>query len=497
MPAAFSEFADVQGLVRSGYGNLTQASFLMLRIADRAAASAWLTDAPVTTAAERRASKVLQVALTAGGLQALGVPDAVLAGFSPEFLSGMGGNDARSRRLGDIGPNAPAGWRWGAAQIPDLAIALFADSGLPGWRAKITGDGFRSAFEVIEDLTTSDMGGKEPFGFTDGVSQPMLDWRGERRPGSLADQEYGNLITVGEFLLGYENEYGQYTSRPLLDPDTAGARELPTAADDPSRRDLGRNGAYLVFRELRQDVRAFWRFLAAQAPDVAGAGQLAEAFVGRRRSGDPLIDGTRQILGIGSTSRDIHLNGFIYDDDQEGLLCPFAAHVRRANPRTGDLPGGRQGAIARLMRALGFFHPDLSQDLIAASRFHRILRRGREFGAFLAPEAAVQSDAPDPHCGLHFICLNANISRQFEFVQNAWVTNAKFGGLCDESDPLLGNREPFPAGAPTDRFRLPQRNGVARRIADIPRFVTVAGGAYFFLPGLRALRYLAAAAKGG
>jgi deferrochelatase/peroxidase EfeB len=179
---------------------------------------------------------------------------------------------------------------------------------------------------------------------------------------------------------------------------------------------------------------------------------------------------------------DVTRNQFTYDADGDGLRCPFGAHVRRANPRTGDMPGGRQGLIAKLIRTLGFGHQDLSEDLIAASRFHRIMRRGREFGAVLAPDAAAQPDAADPQSGLHFICLNANIARQFEFIQNAWLANAKFDALSGEADPLLGNREPFPAGQTTNGFG---------RLCGLPRFVTVRGGAYFFLPGLRALRFIA------
>jgi len=73
--------------------------------------------------------------------------------------------------------------------------------------------------------------------------------------------------------------------------------------------------------------------------------------------------------------------------------------------------------------------------------------------------------------------------------------NSKFDGLNDESDPLNGNREPLLSGEPTDKFGLPQPNGVVRRLAAMPRFVTVTGGGYFFLPGVRALRYLAGAAQ--
>jgi deferrochelatase/peroxidase EfeB len=319
-----------------------------------------------------------------------------------------------------------------------------------------------------------------------------VDWSGEREPGTTADLDYGNLLTAGEFLLGHRNEYGLYTDRPLLDPAQPGAAILPTAEDDPVRRDLGRNGSYLVLRELAQDVRGFWRFIAAQTDDDAGRVALAEAMVGRQTSGAALLPTRVQpIRGVGPQDLDIARNQFTYDEDKEGLRCPFGAHVRRANPRTGDLPGGQRGWISWLIRMLGFGHQDLSQDLIASSRFHRIIRRGREYGSRLERRTAVRPDVPDPHSGLHFICLNANISRQFEFIQNAWMINAKFDGTSGEADPLLGNREPMPAGHPTDGFTLQQPNGISRRIAGLPTFVTVRGGAYFFLPGLRALRYFA------
>jgi deferrochelatase/peroxidase EfeB len=158
------------------------------------------------------------------------------------------------------------------------------------------------------------------------------------------------------------------------------------------------------------------------------------------------------------------------------------------------MPGGQQGWLSQLIRMLGFGRQDLSQDLIAASRFHRILRRGREFGEKLDWRDALRSDAPDPQSGLHFICLNANIARQFEFIQNAWLISAKFDGMSDEADPLIGNRQPVPSSQPTDRFTLPQPRGINRRIEGLPQFVAVRGGAYFFLPGIRALKYFAGGA---
>jgi deferrochelatase/peroxidase EfeB len=427
-------------------------------------------------------------------MRSLGVVEPIIGGFSREFQSGMAGQEGRSRRLGDVGASAPSYWRWGAHRVPDALVMLAAEAELSAWREWVLADSFFRGFEVLEALSTSDMKDKEPFGFADGISQPQPDWDENRRPGTSADLQYGNLIAVGEFLLGYRNEYGQYTDRPLLDPGLVGAADLPVAEEDPSQRDLGRNGSYLVFRELRQDVRGFWQFLQDQTGSVEEARRLAEAMVGRRMSGEPLILGTRRIRGVLGQNYVTSRNGFTYDHDQLGLLCPVGAHIRRANPRSGDLPPrGRPDWLTQVDRTLNFFRSDLRDDLVSASRFHRILRRGREFGEALTAEEAVRPDAPDPRAGIHFICLNANLSRQFEFIQNAWLMSGKFNGLSSESDPLLGNREPLLSGQPTNTFGLPQPNGVAHRLTGIPQFITVAGGAYFFLPGVRALRYLAGA----
>jgi len=110
------DFADVQGLVRYGYTHMTEGCYYLLRVADAARARTWLRSAPVADAVERKPSppSAMQVAFTAGGLLALDVAPSAVAGFSAEFLGGMSGDESRSRRLGDVGANAPSSWRWAA-----------------------------------------------------------------------------------------------------------------------------------------------------------------------------------------------------------------------------------------------------------------------------------------------------------------------------------------------------------------------------------------------
>jgi Dyp-type peroxidase family len=493
--AGAPEFDDVQGIVRFGYGHLTAACFFLLRIADPAAAREWLREAPVTNAVVRDPppEAALQLAFSAEGLRTLGVLPAALEGFSAEFLSGMAGEDARSRRLGDVGANSPGTWAWGrAGYVPHVLAMVYATPDrFETWKRDVAGPLWERAFSVLACLDTSNMGGREPFGFADGISQPVFDWE---RGVDLQDveAEYRNLTMLGELLLGYPNEYGKYTDRPLLEPSADPDALLPSAEDIPDRRDLGRNGTYVVFRDLRQDVRGFWQFLATEATAVSRTPQtLAEAMVGRTMQGEPLIASVEKpILGVepGDEGR---RNRFTFDSDAEGVHCPFGAHIRRANPRTADVPPGTVGALKRVAQTLGLTQQQPRDDVIASARFHRILRRGREYGPPLSPDNAMQPGSEGEDRGLRFLCLNANIARQFEFVQNAWIISTKFGGLTEESDPLLGNRQAIAGYRLTDAFSYSRDGDVRHRLRGLPQFVTVRGGGYFFLPGLRALKYLA------
>jgi len=487
------DFADVQGLVRFGYGRMKKARYELLRIRNLEVARDWLRVAQITTAVAMDPPPVtaLQVAFTAPGLRKLGLPEEVIAGFSHEFRSGMAA-ESRARQLGDVESNAPENWDWGGiGKEPHLLVMFFGEAGLyQDFMRKAKGAGWNEAFELLVDpLETSDLDGIEPFGFVDGISQPQIDWE-QRRPTTHTEFEYTNIAALGEFLLGYPNEYGKLTERPLLDSDDQTARLMP-ALEVPRKRDLGRNGTYLVMRQLEQDVRGFWRFMLDQSDgNRAESVKLAAAVVGRTREGDPLVPLQKEAIP-GIEEKDSN-NRFTYDSDPSGGRCPFGAHVRRANPRNGDFPIRKSGIWKKLLTMIGFGPRGFRDDLMSSTRFHRILRRGREYGSGLSPEdALLPAPVAEKPRGIHFICLNANISRQFEFQQNAWLASTKFSGLTGESDPLVGTRQPIPGCPVTGNFTLQSDGGLRRRITGMPQFVTLRGGAYFFLPGLCALRYLA------
>ncbi len=161
-------------------------------------------------------------------------------------------------------------------------------------------------------------------------------------------------------------------------------------------------------------------------------------------------------------------NDFQYlERDPHGERCPLGSHVRRTNPRDafGEKPGDE-----------------------ALSNLHRIIRRGRAYGKPLTgdmtPESILAKGSDDVDRGLHFICFNANIERQFEFVQQTWSNSGKFAGLRNDPDPLIGARY-----LPGSQFTV-QEAGVRRRYVGMPDFVKVRGGAYFFMPSISAVKAL-------
>ena len=149
-------------------------------------------------------------------------------------------------------------------------------------------------------------------------------------------------------------------------------------------------------------------------------------------------------------------NDFLFGvEDPQGLRCPYGAHVRRVNPRDSLSPG--------------------SQDQIGISNRHRIIRVGR---GYLGKDGTTTE-------GLMFMCLNGDIERQFEFIQQTWMGSTKFHGLTGESDPLASR-----GGEDENSFSIPTRRGPIR-MQGLPQFVTMRGGGYFFLPGRQLLMFLA------
>ena len=468
---------DIQGIIIRGYSNLEVAAFLLLGIQNPAAAKQWLSKLQVQNGQEKPSDTSLNIAFTYKGLKALGIDDSTLKTFPTEFQEGMTA-DHRRRFLGDSGESAPEKWDWGGPKTADVHILLMLyatnDEKLADFYTSLANEFDSNGVQLIKKLDTFPLKDKENelrehFGFRDAIGQPIIE--GLSKVGSPA-----NTIKAGEFILGYPNEYGLYTETPRVKAQLDQQDILPAEEGNSGNHDLGRNGSYLVFRQLGQKVQDFWRFLDDKTKELDGTSnpearmRLAAKMVGRWPSGTPLVKAPDRDNPDMTNKDDFDY----HKTDPYGFRCPFSAHIRRSNPRDTLEP-----------------EPG-SQKSIDLTKKRRLLRRGRTYGAPLVPSLDPQdmlNAQESGERGIHFICINANISRQFEFVQQTWINNPKFNGLYSDTDPLLGDRNPGEIGA-TDTF-TEQSQPVRKRITGLPQFVVVRGGAYFFLPSIRALQYLA------
>ena len=453
------DLADIQGIVLFAYREHRAARFLFLRIHQAQRARAWLRHmGPKTRRAapeDARHVRGHNLAFTANGLAALGLSNEALRTFSREFRHGMG-DPERARVLGDAGESAPDRWEVGGPSNGrvDVLLMLYArdQPDLERFAAEEEARLEAVGLSVVHRIHSSRLpGDHEHFGFKDGLAQPRVEGAPAR---SETDGPGARELPVraGEFLFGYANAYDQRPTGPSIvaSEDPSGA--LAPLEGVAVRRDLGLNGTYLVIRKIQQHVGAFWSYLAAQARPGRDAEWLASRLVGRHPDGTPLARGTHPDGGE-----------FGFGEDLLGRSCPLGAHIRRANPRDSLL--GK---------------PDAS---LVAVRRHRLVRRGRVYGPPLADPRSGRDDGVDR--GLVFIGLNTSIARQFEFVQQTWVKSSIFASLHGEDDPLIGQRLEG-----LGSFTI-QREPVRERLVDMPRFVTMRGGGYFFVPSMRALSFLA------
>jgi deferrochelatase/peroxidase EfeB len=485
--------ADIQGFITTGYGHLRHAAYLFVQVYDGRRARRWLerlashvTSAepwPVSEGRTVKPSVAVNVAFSSEGLAALGLPPAVLCTFPPEFRDGIA-HPERSRILGDTEASDPGQWEVGGPRTPPVHALLIVHAASEP-ELEIACQDHRALMDeaeggVVELPGSMQLGYRpqddyEPFGFHDGISQPPV--------AGLT----GDGVPTGEFILGYPNHFAVVAPTPLVAPELDPGGLLPRSANpahaSASLRDLGVNGSFVVYRKLEQDVTGFWRFMQSEAmrmagtADPAGAVALAARCVGRWPSGAPLV--------LAPESEAPELGGhddFLYRADPDGLACPIGAHIRRVNPRD-DLK------------------PYSAAQSLSMSEAHRLLRRARVFGRQVVHPSLLSDvangggarTAVDPEDvggarGIHFFCVNADIRRQFEFVQQTWCNNPRFGGLNDNKDPLIGDNDR--ADAPPSHMTIPRRP-VRIRTAALPRFVTVRAGAYLFMPSLTALRFLA------
>lgn len=498
--------------------------------------------------------ETLNIAFSFAGLLALGLPTRTLARMPPEFIDGMA---RRGYILGDEGPSGVEHWDrvWGdspslsakgdvvAADQADAERETEAVPGAPGHAASEMGrvhlwvsinartedhldsadawlrnaiDTHRDGIELLAGhgpdgadhqqaaaLFVSGSDGmllptaREHFGFADGIGDPVFAGRYEpetearrvKGRGKLLPDQTWAPIATGEFLLGQPDE----------------AQELPPVA---APWDLTRNGSYMVYRKLHQNVASFHHYIAEQAGRLARVWDLsAEAahetlrakIVGRWTDGIPLIAaGTyaewRSMQAQWSDipalrakrgqrtpveqarldAWDDLLSNFTFGDDEGGIKCPYGAHLRRVNTR--DM-------LDPLLR-----DPDpKARTGSALNKRRHILRRGLPYG-YSDPD----HPSDDGEHGVIFMAICASLSRQFEFIQQQWIQYGLDFNVGNDTCPLVGNHLGDADTSPKYVLAAdPNGDKPPYICANLPQFVTVRGGEYFFIPGLNGLRMIA------
>lgn len=466
----------------------------------------------------------MNIAFTYEGLKHLGVPELSLHSFPEEFSMGM---KARCDILDDTGDSAPDKWDpvWKSDEH-EQPVHMFISVNGPTVSSveeryqelcKLVKESGNGVEQLVghRDETRNDapyqegailvQNGipvpKEHFGYTDGISETYFKGCGGGADGVIGGGKptEGDPRTAagwapletGEFLLGHKDEAFEYPAAPI-----------------PSL--LARNGTFMVYRKLHQNVGTFNKFLVEVGAKFPGGKEaLAAKFVGRwRNGGAPLVDFPTELEADkfktefdaaeaeyrrtgtpAAKARYAELQrqrvGFNYNDDLDGVRCPTGAHIRRINPR-GSLEFNKKGA---------FNTPG------ALDNRRRIIRRGTPYGE-------VKDPASDKgNHGIIVLILNASIGRQFEFVQQQWINFGNDFRLANEKDSILGNHGPNDDVARAEWERLndmPPGSGQGRMVmqADpqgdkppflcnkIPTFVETRGGDYFFVPSLTALQLI-------
>ncbi|MBR0655265.1 Dyp-type peroxidase [Plastoroseomonas arctica] len=527
------DLADIQGNILTAYGKLgfPHGRFLLLHVAKPQAgrtvvemlrrrvttALRWPSERkpnPPGKIYQRRPEVAINIAFTFWGLLALQVPIRTLRGLPDEFIDGMA---ARADILCDNFPHAikeswDAVWNVGgksdgavhmlvtlnAQMNPDGSpvaaldhitreIAALCDATEGGVRLL---EGHRGTDARWQDLSAlmavQEDGSRQPlpiehFGFVDAIGDPVFEGQKPDEPEAaigqgklLADQSWVPLAT-GEFLLGHPDE----------------SQEIAGAA---MPLDFSRNGTFVAYRKLHQNVAAWNAAMAKLAKQFAAVMEVPEPeaeetlkakMAGRWRDGTTLIAApsfsewqavrakrlAAEQAGDQATLDALNraLVDFTFAEDQGGAKCPIGAHLRRANTRdmldphlTSADKGERNGSVLNNRR--------------------RILRRGLPYGTHDGG-----ADDSGEH-GIVLLATCANLFRQFEFVQQQWMQYGLDFNAGNDTCPVVGNH-----GADA-KFVIPADPKSGKPpffCGGLPQFVETRGGEYFFTPSMTALRMIA------
>jgi deferrochelatase/peroxidase EfeB len=534
------DLADIQGNILGAYGKqgFPKGRYITLHIDNPAEGRKFVTALlPKVTTALRWPSRrapvrdgavtvprpdvAVNIAFSWYGLVALGIPTRTLRGMPDEFIDGMMG---RAPMLGDNFNNRDPMQEWdnvwrvekaardtnpstvhilitlNARMDPDgkavkaldaktaeiNALCKPAPNGvrvLPGH-----GRGQQAPYQELSAITYRQQNGtfaplpREHFGFIDALGDPVFEGQFQDRDeesfevgnGAVDGNGKWRPLATGEFLLGYPDE----------------AQEIAGAA---MPLDFSRNGTFMAYRKLHQNVDGFRKFMTETGKSfgaVIGINNPKDAentlmakIAGRWPDGVPLAlaptiaawdEFNRKYPDVSPdvdlgryTARQLAMIDFTYKADPDGLKCPIASHMRRVNTRDGMAPTGTEGS--------------------ALNNRRRILRRGLPYGD--SPEGVSDTDEH----GIVMLVVCANLFRQFEFVQQQWINYGLDANSGNDTCPLTGNHSPGGDAGPKAKYVIPSDPKSGRPpfiVEGIPQFVETRGGEYFFVPSMTALRMI-------
>ena len=447
---------DLQGNILKGHGREYSVHLFVQFKADKQAdAKKWVQGfaQKYVTSALLQADEALQyrekkiggsvfsnLFLSRKGYEYFQVPPFKIPGNQP-FRFGMK-NESVKESLGD-----PPVEEWDLGLQGEIhALILMADDDIIDLLQEVNrlSQGLQQVGEILQredGFVLKNSAGQviEHFGFADGISQPLF----LKRDIDRARQSAGG--------------FDKWDPRAPLDL---------VLAQDPNGKTEDSYGSYLVYRKLEQNVKAFREDQKALATTVGINDDLAGALiVGRFTDGTPVVNSN-------TPSGATQTNNFNYDEDPQdfGLTpkptkCPFHAHIRKTNPR-GDT--GRVNSS-----------PNFEQDL-EIERKHRIARRGISYG-----ENDI-TKAPQVGSGLLFLCFQANLENQFNFMQEKWANQNNFVAVNVGLDPVIGQ-----SAEAKGNQQWPQTWGDphTKEVAyDFTLWVKMKGGEYFFAPSISYLR---------
>lgn len=273
----------------------------------------------------------------------------------------------------------------------------------------------------------------EHFGFIDGISQPLFT-KSDIQKAKTSD------------------DFSKWDPRAPLSL---------VLAKDPNGKSEDSYGSYLVYRKLEQDVIALLDAEKDLAEKLGVDKELAGALMmGRFRDGTPLTLADKPGGDYG--------NDFDYSEDEKAYKCPFHTHVRKTNPR---------GDTGRVISSGESF-----EDALKTERNHRIARRAVSYGE------TDYTNSTSTGSGLLFLCFQADLENQFNFMQAAWANASNFVEWNVGVDPIIGQTGP---GADRNQkwpvaWGKPEKSDQSNTF-NFGLWVHMKGGEYFFAPSISSL----------